>query len=418
MQIPENNPNFCHVDFKFKALAPPADSTCTTGPAPLPCCTGAGTGFCQTSDNAACTDVLTPYPCCTDAGEGFCGVSNSDCTGVFTPAACCFGAGIGVCNTGKGSDASCTTGPAPHTCCTGAGTGFCEPEDNAACTARFVPYPCCTGAGRGTCGDIFQLARYAIAVCDNEALVSSQIQSASIPLCAAIAETEFQCHETPRHSTSKPNVVVSVSDVFGTDNSVTVARALDVCAPVNKNGEDPAAPDSPIHLATYALDDVNAANFPVKKNVVVQNQFGTFVVDVRVPDSLLVPTAKSVVPAPPPPPLAPNTFNHFLCHKVDVKSGPNVKQPPLTLIDQFTKPNSYNINLESVKRLCVAASKKGEPIVDSNVHMLCFTTKDNRNLPPLNADLTIVNQFFNFMPRVVAATQFTEFCAQSTITVP
>jgi len=156
----------------------------------------------------------------------------------------------------------------------------------------------------------------------------------------------------------------------------------------------------------------------VKKGVVVQNQFGTFVVDVRVPDSLLVPTAKSVVPAPPPPPLAADAFNHFLCHKVDVKSGPNVKQPPLTLIDQFTKPNSYNINLESVKRLCVAASKKGEPIVDPNVHMLCFTTKDNRNLPPLNADLTIVNQFFNFMPKVVAATQFTEFCAQSTITVP
>ena len=101
-----------------------------------------------------------------------------------------------------------------------------------------------------------------------------------------------------------------------------------------------------------------------------------------------------------------------------MKSAPNFKQNPLTLIDQFTTPNSYDIKLERVKRLCVAASKKGEPIVDPNVHMLCFETRDDRNLPPLGDDLTIVNQFFNFAPRVVEATQFTEFCAQSTITIP
>ena len=70
LQVPENDLDFCSVDFQFRALDPPSDSACTTGPAPLPCCTGAGTGFCQASDNAACTDVLEPYPCCTGFGTG------------------------------------------------------------------------------------------------------------------------------------------------------------------------------------------------------------------------------------------------------------------------------------------------------------------------------------------------------------
>src|SRR5262245_29111992 len=134
VKIPENTPDFCHVDFKFKVLNPPTDASCTTGPQPLSCCTAAGTGFCQKTDNASCTGVNVPYPCCTGTGVGFCGFTNADCTGLFTPAPCCFAAGVGLCNSGSGSDASCTSGPAPFSCCTGAGTGFCEAKDNAACT--------------------------------------------------------------------------------------------------------------------------------------------------------------------------------------------------------------------------------------------------------------------------------------------
>jgi hypothetical protein len=113
LQIPANSPNpFCTTDLTFTVNnTPPTDAKCTTGAAPLNCCTGAGTGFCEKTDNAACTEVLTPFPCCTGAGTGFCGFSNADCTGPLAPVECCVGAGTGFCNViQSGSNASCTTG--------------------------------------------------------------------------------------------------------------------------------------------------------------------------------------------------------------------------------------------------------------------------------------------------------------------
>src|SRR5262249_36348845 len=170
LQIPANTNPSCTTDLTFTVNTPiPTDAACTTGAAPLNCCTGAGTGFCQKSDNAACTDVLTPFPCCTGDQEGFCGFSNSERTGFHTPVACCFAANQRLCEVIQdGNDAGCTSGPAPLSCCTGAGTGFCECKDNAACTGFLTPFPCCRiGTGVGNCGDIFQLSEYVLAQCDN-----------------------------------------------------------------------------------------------------------------------------------------------------------------------------------------------------------------------------------------------------------
>ena len=63
------------------------NSTCTAASAPLPCCTGAGTGTCQ-----KCTDAGVPFPCCTGMGTGTCDPqtlkscqSNSGCTDAAWP---------------------------------------------------------------------------------------------------------------------------------------------------------------------------------------------------------------------------------------------------------------------------------------------------------------------------------------------
>ena len=333
------------MDFKFRALAPPADSTCTTGPAPLPCCTGAGTGFCQTSDNAACTDVLTPYPCCTGAGEGFCGVSNSDCTGVFTPAACCFGAGIGVCNTGKGSDASCTTGPAPHTCCTGAGTGSCQPEDNAACTARFVPSPCCTGAGRGTCGDIFQLARYAIGVCDNEALVSSQTQSADIPMCVVQNQPPFIGYQIKDQgvkiqtggSISIPALGIVNAPVPAME-SLTAKRVLLPAKPGDVKGE---------HLLAFSDFLLPALGNPKPTATVVTAEFPTITDTLGARSFVIINAVKDLQAQPPVPPLT----SVWACYGFENPLGGKVSWE-----DQFGPATG---TLRGSKRLCFPASLLG-----------------------------------------------------------
>ena len=96
----------------------------------------------------------------------------------------------------------------------------------------------------------------------------------------------------------QPKPVVTLEDVFGT-YTATLDRGHRLCAPTNKNGEDPIAPQRPEHLTGYDFTNV-APNLPEPNDVQVDNQFGTYTVDVRNPVRLLVPTAKSLV-APPPP---------------------------------------------------------------------------------------------------------------------
>ena len=167
------------------------------------------------------------------------------------------------------------------------------------------------------------------AVCDNFILASQVTQSSALVLGTPEA---FQCYEAPRRDTHKPNVTVTVTDQFGSD-SVVAQRIHPFCAPTNLNGADPLAPNNPVHNAGYVLGNVNSAAF-AQPTVSANTVFGTFSLKVGTPAVLTVPTAKSVQPAPPPPPLVTPT-NHYLCHRALNVSGPNVKGTSVTEQDQF-----------------------------------------------------------------------------------
>lgn len=259
-----------------------------------------------------------------------------------------------------------------------------------------------------TPGEIEETAAYVLAKCDNDRLASTEGQSGAIEVRSSLPD--FQCREIPRRGPApKPDERVTVVDPLFTD-TVTVRRYLDLCAPVDKNGENPGAPFDPTHLVHVKIEEVD---WPGKvPGVTVLNQMGTFVVDVGVPESMLVPALKTLVPDPPPVPPAPTDINHYVCHKVPDKKVVY----EASLIDQFTAPNPYRMATESQKLLCLAASKNGELIPYPDAHLFCLRTKNLGN--PLGLVANIVTQFFGGEPRQAELTQATEFCVQSTIILP
>jgi predicted CXXCH cytochrome family protein len=90
---------------------------------------------------AYCQGPGDPSPCCTGFGTGAC---NSGCVAAGDPLPCCTGAGTGTCE-----PTTCVEVGVPYACCTGPGTGTCVSE----CVGLDDPYPCCTSAARGTCND-------------------------------------------------------------------------------------------------------------------------------------------------------------------------------------------------------------------------------------------------------------------------
>src|SRR5262245_19494261 len=128
--------------------------------------------------------------------------------------------------------------------------------------------------------------------------------------CPAAAQLDhFQCYNGRARPSTRVRDVTLV-DQFGT-LMVDVFGPTDLCAPANKNDEDPTASGHPAHLASY--DIKRRGRFKPVKDQLVVNQFGSVTVDVIKPTSLLVPTAKSLTG--PPSPLG-AFVDDFACYKV------------------------------------------------------------------------------------------------------
>jgi hypothetical protein len=331
-------------------------------------------------------------------------------------------------------NSSCTTGPTPFSCCTGAGTGFCEAKDNAACTAFLTPFPCCRGAGTGNCGNIFQLGRYVVANCDNHVLVSSQTQTAEIPMCSTVTPTpDFNCYQC---ETTVSTPLTSLASMFGTftaaSNNVKVNGSQRLCTPTVKV-TDPATPvvlpqDPNAHLVAYKIEGSNLKATDGKGVKVHTQQFGDFTVDVKrvaLKAALLVPSSKSLDPNTPPPFVNQNT-GHFLCFNFDTLTGSIPAevmdrdqfnpQPPGSKVPQgvtFTHLDSW--------RLCVPVDKNGlDPSVDPNAMsadgLLCLVTGTDINSPiKPGVFVSFSNQFQNAQKKA-HLDKLDDFCAPATIT--
>ena len=183
----------------------------------------------------------------------------------------------------------------------------------------------------------------------------------------------FQCYEI------KPKAFatvtgVSVEDQFG-QHTETVRFPHRLCAPANKNGEDPTAPNHPDHLQGHL---VSGPNVKVANLTVTNSQFGTLKLDIVKPDILMVPTLKSLDPNKLPEPLTDPVVDHFQCYKAKRSKGSPKFQKILgvNVQDQF---GTATLDLLKPIRLCAPANKNGEdPTAPQHpFHLLCYKTKNS-----------------------------------------
>jgi len=216
----------------------------------------------------------------------------------------------------------------------------------------------------------------------------------------------FQCYKA-RNAKFTPKTI-NVSDRFGT-RSMSVRKAVDICAPTNKNSEDPNAPDSPDFLTSYKVT-ANGAFTPVTGQVAT-NQFGTVTLNVLKPKRFMVPTAFSDTG----PPASPDGafLNHFTCYDVKVTNGSGGAPSPTVTVQNAFETVTVTVNVKKPQRLCVQASKNGEPVTPSSFEsLLCYKGKSSGALNPAPTAF-LANQFG---PQVYRVGQRREICVPTDLT--
>ncbi|HZR83412.1 MAG TPA: Ig domain-containing protein [Candidatus Binatia bacterium] len=202
---------------------------------------------------------------------------------------------------------------------------------------------------------------------------------------------------------------VSLVDALAT-RSVDVDRATQLCAPADKNGEDPTAQTHPDHLMAYHFKTAKAAKVV---GIGVTNQFGTLRLDASAPARLLVPAAKSLAAAPSAP-VAP-TIDHFECYKARKSMG-EPKFAKITGVAVTDQLGSYTVDLTAPTQLCNPASKNGEsPGAETHAgHLLCYKAVLAKGQPKFATvtPIFVADQFGNL---TLDAKKIAELCVPSTI---
>ena len=194
----------------------------------------------------------------------------------------------------------------------------------------------------------------------------------------------FQCYRA--RTTGFNRMGITLSDRFGS-RSATVRSPIDLCAPADKNGEDPEAADSPDFLTSYKISI--SGPFQQLTGVSAENQFGPVSLNVKKPKVLLVPTAVS----PTSPPSSPDGafLNHFTCYDVKVSNGTTAPTPGTVTVK--TAFETMQVQPQKPKRLCVPASKNGGPVIGSRPeNLLCYKAKSKGGLNP-PPTVFLANQF-------------------------
>jgi hypothetical protein len=210
----------------------------------------------------------------------------------------------------------------------------------------------------------------------------------------------FQCYEIHRQNFNRAGV--SLDDALGA-GTVTIKRAKRLCAPADKNGEDPSAPGAPEHFTYYTIKQTT--HFTKVRNVAVDNQFGPQTMTLSKPDRMMVPTAKSLTG--PPAPLD-RPIDHYKCYKV---GGAKLKRSGLMVTDQF---GDIVVDIKKPLHLCLPAIKEHEgPLVDPGTALMCYKVN---GLPP--AVLPEVHTLNQFGPDTFDIFGPRDFCVPSTVTIP
>ncbi len=141
-----------------------------------------------------------------------------------------------------------------------------------------------------------------------------------LPCPSLAAPDHFTCYRS-RTASGTPKFVprpdMHLTDRFGAKTIIFFAHER-LCTPTDAGGLDPSASSHPDHLAGYQLRN-EVPHFDRVHGLTVTNHLGSVTVDLTKPVRVLIPTAKSLS-TPPSSPVAPSV-DHFTCYKTRPSAG-------------------------------------------------------------------------------------------------
>ena len=197
-----------------------------------------------------------------------------------------------------------------------------------------------------------------------------------IPVCVDVLD-HLKCYRT-RRNTSFTTHAVHLKDQFE-DVDMTVHRPYRLCNPVDK--EDEGINDPTEHQMCYQIRD-KTPRF-ARRNVKVENQFGTQFLVVGRPESLCVPAEKDGIPSD-------LNGDRMKCYRVSSRDFVPLN---VNLEDQFeTKDTTV---LKPIL-LCNPTEVNGDPINDPVCHQVCYRIDDLPGQPDfVPVPVTVEDEFHN-----------------------
>ena len=224
----------------------------------------------------------------------------------------------------------------------------------------------------------------------------------------------FLCYESHQRPLGRSGVaLVDQFDAPTQHSTVTVRRAKRLCAPADKNGEDPTAAHDLAHLTAYTIHQTDPRFARINDVPVTPDNalFSPLTVDLVRPDRLLVPASKLVGSQLPDPLAAP--IDHYKCYRV---KGARERLRGVNLTTQF---GPITVDVKRPLHLCTPVDKNGEGVVDSVRHLMCYQV---RAVPQAPTTVSTTNQFesdtfkiFGIRELCVPAFKFPGPCGDGTV---
>ncbi len=185
----------------------------------------------------------------------------------------------------------------------------------------------------------------------------------------------YLCYRSALAQGSLPfaSVPKTLEDQFPPAQVFDVKKVMLLCNPADVNGSGIVHSDD--HLVTYAIRPASGSPRFQKHTHVVVGPFGTHTVSLQRPDSLLVPSSKTLGGGGAPP-YGPADIRHYKCYRAKIVKGTTFQPPPPpTVSDQFRAGHPYSV--VKVTKLCTPADKNGEdPTAPADpAHLVCYKVR-------------------------------------------
>lgn len=191
--------------------------------------------------------------------------------------------------------------------------------------------------------------------------------------------SHYLCYSAKSSATFNRRTVVLV-DQFRQSRQTIVTSVATLCNPARKAGST--IVDRRAHLVCYRTK--SAKPFTTRR-VVVSNQFGKVQLSVAKPNSLCLPSAKSLDLTRTSLPI-PTTIAHFQCYPVKLLT--TTRGGRFTVVDQFGR-GLYAVTTPFA--LCNPARKNGSSVPNTRDHLVCYLVDPLQT--PVQRKVVVYNQF-------------------------